>query len=122
MRCSPAAGDSRRLPTLRDESSRCSRRVLPLTVKAEENVPGIGGQLARKGAHDVLSEYAMQELGLAIHDAPRSDGIDIHSFHPARTTREQTPELQSPWSKALRRVCEWRRGCFATPASSAKNT
>ena len=64
MRCAPSAGDSRRQPALRGESSHCSRGVLPLPVKAGEIVPSFGGQLARKGAHDAESVHVMEELGL----------------------------------------------------------
>ena len=67
MRCAPAASDSRRQPTLRGEAFHCSWGVLPLNVKAGEIVAGFDGRFARKGAHDDVGNYVMQELGLAVN-------------------------------------------------------
>ena len=65
MRCPSAAGGSRRQPKVCGEASRCSSGVLPLPVKAGEIVPRFGGQLARKGAHDALSDCMMQEARIS---------------------------------------------------------
>ena len=53
-------------------------------------------------------------------EGPLFDGLTM--IGPSGATREQTPEVQSSWSKAPRFVYEWRGGSFATPASSAENT
>ena len=40
---------------------------LSLFLKAGERVSGLGGQLARKGAHEALGDSVMQKLGLVVN-------------------------------------------------------
>ena len=60
--CRKSSGDqveSRRQPIVRGEATRCPRGVPPLPVMAREIVRSFGGQLARKGPHDALSDYGL---------------------------------------------------------------
>ena len=77
--------------------------MLPLPVKAGEIVPSFGGQLARNVAHGALSDYVMQELGLAVNAFPsaRTGSSLVVERSPQKRDTQRFTVDQLDWWKRL---------------------